>query len=256
MKLKALLLYPLFYITKLFNINWNTFYSWLLNNIERKNKFEQVAKQDRKHGFYSLSKGEEFLKVLTHHGLKKNMNFLDFGCGYGRIGIPVINYLNKNRYIGLDLSRERIRLAKEYLSYKSLDFKKATFFCSHNKNLKDLVKGKKFDFILIYTVICHNPLKEVKEIISSVKPYLKKKGFLLFDYIIPSDQDYYLTVLGKDISLSVKDYRHTDKEINEILNSLNMKSKLIQYKKKKGYDWQLNNKIKDSKRFIIASLKK
>ena len=71
MKLKTLLLYPLYYFTKVLNIDWNSFYTWLLNYIERKNKFELLIKQNRKYGFYSLSKGEDFLKVLIHHGLKK-----------------------------------------------------------------------------------------------------------------------------------------------------------------------------------------
>ena len=42
----------------------------------------------------SLTKGDD-LRCVNKNGLKKNHNFLDFGYGYGRIGIPIIKYLNK-----------------------------------------------------------------------------------------------------------------------------------------------------------------
>ena len=118
--------------------------------------------------------------MLIKNGLKKNHNFLDFGCGYGRIGIPIIKYLNKNKYVGLDLSQERIRLAKEYVEEEKLRLKKPIFLSSHKKKLADLIGTQKFDVILIYTVIGHNPIENVKIIINSILPYLKKKWVLLF----------------------------------------------------------------------------
>ena len=237
-------------LRKLFGKDWNSFYCWLLDNIEKKNTFKNIKSQRRAYGFYSLTKGDDLKDVLIKNGLKKNHNFLDFGCGYGRIGIPIIKYLNKNKYVGLDLSQERIRLAQEYVEEEKLRFKKPIFLSSHKKKLADLIETHKFDVILIYTVIGHNPLENVKIIISSLLPYLKKNGCFYFDYSRPSKKDHYMRIAGYQLKLSVKDYRHTDLEINSILKELDLKAKVLKYKDRKGHKWQLNKSYSPNRKFV------
>ena len=95
-RIKLLSLYLLNYIFKIFNKDWNSFYTFLLNKIERKNNFDVIKKQNRKYGFYSLDIGFKFLELLKKYGLKNTDTFLDYVCGYGRVGIPVIKYIKRS----------------------------------------------------------------------------------------------------------------------------------------------------------------
>ena len=250
-KYKNLLLYVLNRVYRLIGKDWNAFYSWSLNRIEKKNSFKKIKAQNRVHGFYSLKVGEDLRDVLIEDGLSKENTFLDFGCGYGRIAIPIIKYLDSNKYVGLDLSEERIRLAKEYVEDQKLNNKKPLFLTNINKTPAELLK-RKFDVILIYTVIGHNPIKEVENIINSLVPYLEKNGSIYFDYANPSNEDHYMTVLGFKIKLSVKDYRHTDNEIHKILNNLKLNYTFIENKEKKGFKWKLNKELDTNRKFIKA----
>ena len=69
-KIKKVLLYLIYFFNKIFGKNWDTFYAWLLNRIERKNNIYNILKQDRKYGFYS-GKNDLILDVLKKQGLKK-----------------------------------------------------------------------------------------------------------------------------------------------------------------------------------------
>jgi len=252
-KFKSIAPYLIRLIFKLIGKDWNSFYAWLLNKIERKNSFDSIKNINRLHGFYSLKGGEHLKHVLIKNGLKKYHRVLDFGCGYGRVGVPLIKYLKKSSYTGIDLSKERIRLAKEYVLQKNLLKKNPEFYVSHSKSLNELLGSKKYDVIVIYTVIVHNPLKNVEIILHDVKKYLKPKGLIFFDYSEPTNEDLFTKFLGFKIKLSVKDYRHTFEEIQNIIKKLKLTSQNIPHKNIKGHKWQLNKSFEKNRRFIKLS---
>ena len=188
--------------------DWRKFYTWLLNKIEKKNNFLIIKKQKRRNGFYSLETGKRDLNFLIKYGLKKSDSFLDYGCGYGRTAIPVINFLEENKYTGLDLSKERIRIAQEYLIDKSLQHKKPNFIVSVDKKLKDIIKNQSFDIIFIYTVITHNPIREVRNILQEMKPYLNDGGKIFVDYWRP---------VPEEPLQSVKDYKIKKTDMEKLI---------------------------------------
>ncbi len=196
------------YFFMCFGYDWRKFYTWLLNKIEKKNNFLIIKKQNREHGFYSLETGKKDLNFLIKHGLKKTHSFLDYGCGYGRTAIPVINFLEKNKYIGLDLSKERIRIAEEYLIDRDLGHKKPKFIVSADKKLKDIIENQSFDTIFIYTVIVHNPIREVRNILQELKPFLNDGGKIFVDYWNP--------IPGEPLQ-SVKDYRIKKTDMEKLI---------------------------------------
>ena len=226
----------------IFGKDWRDFYTWLLNKIEVKNNFSIIKSQNRKYGFYSLETGNRDLNFLIKHGLKKEHNFLDYGCGYGRTAIPVIKYLDKKKYIGLDLSKERIRIAKEYLVDQKLEYKKPNFYVSYNKTLHDVVNTDKFDCIFIYTVIVHNPFKEVKKIINEVKAFLKPNGNIFFDY--------WRVRHGEEFQ-SVKDYRLEKDQIEMFLKDNNFIFEDLE----NFIDYQPNKKPSKYHRMLKVSLR-
>ena len=227
LKLKITALYILKHYFKIFKNDWTEFYTLMLNRLEKNNNFNLIKKQNRKYGFYSLDMGHKFLNLLKKYGLKKDSTFLDYGCGYGRIGIPVINYINKGNYFGIDLSKERIRIAKDYAKESKLDIKAPVFLPSFKKSLSDLCNTKKFDCILIYTVLCHNTPKEVEKILKEVKQFITKDGKIFIDYVNPNNEENYMRFLGFKIKTSLKDYRLTDEEMLSILDKLDFKYEKI-----------------------------
>lgn len=250
-RVRLLSQYVINYIFKIFNKDWNSFYTYLLNKIEKKNSFDIIKKQNRKHGFYSLDIGFKFLELLKKYGLNNTDTFLDYGCGFGRVGIPVIKYINEKSYIGIDLSKERIRLAKDYIKHENLEHKKPSFFCSYKKNLSEICPNQKFDTILIYTVLCHNPPKEVEFILKEAKNFLNIDGKIFIDYVNPEYEKNYMKILGLTIKNSVKDYRITDEEMYKILDRLD-----FTYKKMDDfYDFQTDKFVSHHSKMLMLSHK-
>ena len=154
---------------------------------------------------------------------------LDYGCGYGRMALPFIDYLNDNKYIGVDLSKVRVKLAKEYIA-SSTKKKSYKILLSLNQTMYSLVKEKSFDFILLYSVINHNPKSEVYKILKELKKHLKPSGKIFFDYQEynkNNPNNYFTTFLGFTIERSVKDFSLKTDELNYILKELDLKSTYI-----------------------------
>lgn len=250
-KLKIVILYLLKHFFKIFKNDWTGFYTLMLNNLERKNNFNIIKKQKRKYGFYSLDIGYKFLGLLKKHGLKENDKFLDYGCGYGRIGIPVIEFIKKDKYVGIDLSKERIRIAKDYVKEANLNHKKPILLSSYKKSLSDLLKNKKFDTILIYTVLSHNPPKDVEKILREAKQFLAKDGKIFADYDNKSAEDHYMNILGFKIKTSIKDYKLADEEMFFILKKLNFDYKIIN----DFIDFQTDKTVRPSSKMLMLSNK-
>ena len=227
LKLKIAALFLLKHFFKIFRNDWTGFYTLMLNRLEKKNNFYLIKKQNKKYGFYSLDMGYKFLELLKKYGLNKNDNFLDYGCGYGRIGIPVIEFINKGNYLGVDLSKERIRIAQDYVKESALNHKNPVLLPSYKKSLAELCKNKKFNVILIYTVLCHNPPKEVESILREAKKFISEEGKIFIDYVNPNDEENFMKFLGLKIKTSLKDYRLTDEEMFSILDKLDFNYETI-----------------------------
>jgi len=226
-KIKWILLFPLKYIFLIMGYGWGEFYSLIINRQDRGITINDIKNKKHKKHFWALEIGNQAKELLIKKGLKESDDFLDYGCGYGRMALPLIKYLDENKYIGMDLSKERIRLANEYIeSQDPKIIKQHKFFVSVNKSISDLVGDKKFDMILMYSVIGHNPLKEVYKIFSELKNHLNQNGKIFFDYLSSHENnpnDYFTSFMGFTIKRSVKDFIFSNKEILKVMDSLGLK---------------------------------
>ena len=79
--------------------------------------------------------------------LKQPENILEIGCGEGYSTYYIIKNLEKGAYFGIDLNKERLKKAKEFIS-SSFPKKKATFI--HGNALKIIPElSNNFDFIFM-----------------------------------------------------------------------------------------------------------
>ena len=129
------------------------------------------------------------------------------------------------------------------------------WFSILNKSISDLVGDKKFDVILMYSVIGHNPIREVYKIFSELKKHLKDNGKIFFDYQSSHENnpnDYFTSFLGFTIKRSVKDFRFTAKEISQLMEDIG-----YQYQELKEFEtFQDSITSNHFKKFVMVEHKK
>jgi ubiquinone/menaquinone biosynthesis C-methylase UbiE len=114
---------------------------------------------------------------------------LDLGCGEGHIGDMLFNKID----IGLDLTRDEVKKARELPVYKNVvtaDAKRIPF------------SDRTFDIVFSNSVIEHIP--GIEQVLSEVSRVLRREG--LFIFTVPSHKfsDYlYFTTFFKKIRFSI-----------------------------------------------------
>ena len=95
------------------------------------------------------SKRDCQIKFLLEHGLKQDHYLLDLGCGVLRGGIPIINYLEKSHYYGIEKDPKRLEEGSTELRESNLTHK--TPILSIDYTNIDL----KFDYVWSFQVFIH-----------------------------------------------------------------------------------------------------
>jgi SAM-dependent methyltransferase len=114
----------------------------------------------------------------------KDVSILDYGCNQGNFINSAKNYIDPNRYLGIDITNLSIELAKQ----QHPDFN----FTLYNKwhqaynptgdkttSVLDIV-DKKFDIVIAYSVFTHNTIDQAKEELADLKKLLSPRGKILF----------------------------------------------------------------------------
>ncbi len=153
-------------------------YSWIDFYSKRLDKFVLYNKKKIKTSYkYS---GIESLEFLKKKGLKSNHKFLDFGCGFLRMGIVIIPFLQKGNYTGMDISRERIEAGKKQLKEKGIKSDNYNVYVNKNNLLLEIPKKLKFDFIYLDSVVTHMPLNDLRVLLKSFFLVLNNNGKIFF----------------------------------------------------------------------------
>lgn len=171
-------------------LKWAHFYAWMLNRQDRNVRIDDLLRKSRAtgdaapsvKGLYDISVGEKYVDFLKVEGVKPDQKVLDFGCGYGRIAVPLIRYLDKGNYVGVDLSAERIRLAREYISVESLDEKEPTLSVAPPSNKMDYLPAADFDVVWAHSVFAHMPVSDFRMCLTQLRTLLRPEGVLMGNY--------------------------------------------------------------------------
>jgi len=87
-------------------------------------------------------------------GLQPHHRLVDIGCGTLRIGRPLINYLNRAHYTGLEASAEALAIGRCKELPRDLEATKAPLFLVNSDfDLAGVQRG--FDFALAHEVFIH-----------------------------------------------------------------------------------------------------
>ncbi|MFV0389618.1 MAG: class I SAM-dependent methyltransferase [Pyrinomonadaceae bacterium] len=116
--------------------------------------------------FFSEQKVEEIRKVEN----RDNLNILDLGCGDGNSAVFFQKYFPHSTYLGLDVSRESIAVAKE----KTLQ--NAEF--AHYNGFDLPSEESSLDLVFIACVLHHINFDNHEKVLGEVKRVLKPNGRL------------------------------------------------------------------------------
>jgi cyclopropane fatty-acyl-phospholipid synthase-like methyltransferase len=190
---------------------WVDFYAWMLDRQERNNNLRAILNESERRsksgyhkGLYDLSAAEQHVKFMRSEGLAANHSIIDFGCGFGRTAIPLIRFLDPEKYTGVEISKERIRIAKEYVAHERLQDKNPRFVLNRNLSMPYAMDDS-VDMIWALAVVSHMPMSDIKQFLSSAFRVLRRNGIVLFDYIIAEKHD----------KTSVKDFRYSTKAVED-----------------------------------------
>ena len=91
---------------------------------------------------------------LKKLGLQPQSRVLEIGCGPLTAGIPVITYLEPDRYVGLDVRSSVLNLAYQQIGRAGLSGKNPRLICTDNFGVVHLM-DQKFDFVWSFSVLYH-----------------------------------------------------------------------------------------------------
>jgi len=158
-------------------------------------------------GPVSTDKFKKFLK----DSFKKNSYILDFGCGVGYFS----ELFNPKKYIGIDINKNFIKLAKSrYSKYNFFNFEEKFIL----KNYKNKING-----ILINNVIHHLNNKQIENNFLFLKKNCKKNTSILI--VEPLLVNNFFSVEFFMKTLDIGNYIYTKKEtIKRLKKFVNIKN--------------------------------
>ncbi len=108
--------------------------------------------------------------------LKKDHYLLDIGCGTLRGGIPLIEYLDKGHYFGIEARDYVLNEGKKELSEAGLELKQPTLL--HSPDIAQLNFDFKFDYIWSFAVLIHMTDEILDDTLKLVSEYLSDSGVM------------------------------------------------------------------------------
>lgn len=113
-------------------------------------------------------KNEKYLQKLNKL-LKPKSTILDIGCGSGK---PIANYFfqHNHKIIGIDISDEQIKLAKQNVPVGNFEV----------KDMSELKNNEyRVDAVVSFYAIFHIPKEEHLSLLKKINSFLPEKGFIL-----------------------------------------------------------------------------
>ena len=127
------------------------------------------------------------MHVLDRMGLKPAHSLIDIGCGPLQGGIPLIRYLDANRYTGIDVMPNRIQAAYGQISRHDLGGKNPRILLSQSFG-DDELNGDSFDFMWASQIMYNLNDTLIARLFAFIGRRLKPGGKFLGDVYSP---DFY-----------------------------------------------------------------
>lgn len=114
------------------------------------------------------------IDFLLRQGLKPEDRLLDVGCGTLRGGIPLIDYLDPGRYVGVESRYEAMEVGLEELDRHGLEHKQPILISADLLSVVDYLPA--FDVIWAFSVLFHMRDPVVDDTLAFVAAHLRDDG--------------------------------------------------------------------------------
>ncbi|MDX2265135.1 MAG: class I SAM-dependent methyltransferase [Hyphomicrobiales bacterium] len=176
-----------------------------LTKITLRNKFFPLPPAYRNQSFKDsdvIKSGLDLTLVLIKYGLTQKDRVLDLGCGYGRVALPLTQYLNHDAsYLGLDINLGAVAWCHENINqrYENFEFSVINAKNDHyrnkfeygNQSLKDSfvpLPSYQFDYIFSFSLFTHLTHDDATFYIRLVSEKLKPGGQFLSTWFLINEE--------------------------------------------------------------------
>jgi len=153
------------------------------------------AELDYNAGPFFTEIGQEFKKHFIDFGLKPDHRVLDVGCGFGRMAIPLTDYLtSKGSYVGFDIVPSGISWCMGNITPKfpGFNFFHANIFNGNYnptgtvaaRNFKFPLQSESLDFVFLTSVFTHMIPADVSNYLEEIARVLRPGGRCLITFFL------------------------------------------------------------------------
>ncbi len=114
------------------------------------------------------------IHFLQRMGLATDHRLLDLGCGTLRGGLPLIGFLARQNYTGIDVRADVVEEARRELAEAGLEQRHPTI--EHVPTLEGLDLGLHFDFVWAFSVLMHLEDPELETALAFAARHLAPRG--------------------------------------------------------------------------------
>lgn len=116
-------------------------------------------------------------RFLLSQGLKPHHRFIDMGCGSLRAGVPLTEYLDPERYYGVDISADLLDAGYEReIIPAGLDAKLPRDHLAANADFDATGFGVSFDYGIAQSVFTHMPIARLTDCLTALAPVFAESG--------------------------------------------------------------------------------
>jgi SAM-dependent methyltransferase len=154
--------------------------------ISKFNPFDQVSHLERlvgPAGIWQHLQQYQF-NALNSLGLRPHHSVVDIGCGPLTVGVPLISYLDRGKYVGVDLLQEPLVEAYRRIAQHDLAHKNPTLVCSTTFGKREL-EGRTFDFIWMSQLSYHLDDLQLVLLFEQARSMMHSSSVFVIDIIDP-----------------------------------------------------------------------
>ena len=163
-----------------------------LKQVKRKIVTFFQTPQEKRHALVGPAKlwkmKQDFqINFLKSQGLQPTQKLMDVGCGTLRGGIPLINYLEKGNYYGIEVRNTVLEEGRKELKEHDLERKEPHLIAFSEFN--EISLNAKLDVMLAFSVLIHMEDTIVEKCIEFVSKQLENNGTFYANVNLVSHQD-------------------------------------------------------------------
>jgi len=114
------------------------------------------------------------IKFLRDMGLKHEDYLLEIGCGTLRGGVPLIQYLEKGHYYGVEVREAALNEGRKELREAGLEGKNPTLLLS--ADIAQLSINRTFDYLWAFSVLIHLNNEILNDTLDFVSKHMSEEG--------------------------------------------------------------------------------